>query len=110
MIVLQCLKNYLAHQNIGSTNDMNFLLNLKNLEHFNYVVHERYALRPIAIDNICLAQFATLYETCSKISAKAVLFANNTRGESTHKLICSDIRDVFLPNYIKLSDETYMKI
>ena len=73
-------------------------------------VHERYALRPIAIENICLAQFATLYETCSKISAKAVLFANNVRGESTHKLICSDIRDVFLPNYIKLSDETYMKI
>ena len=73
-------------------------------------VHERYALRPIAIENICLAQFATLYETCSKISAKAVLFVNNIRGESTHKLICSDIRDVFLPNYIKLSDETYMKI
>ena len=73
-------------------------------------VHERYTLRPTAIENICLAQFATLYETCSKISAKAVLFANNTRGESTHKLICSDIRDVFLPNYIKLSDETYMKI
>ena len=73
-------------------------------------VHERYALRPTAIENICLAHFATLYETCSKIPAKAVLFANNTRGESTHKLICSDIRDVFLPNYIKLSDETYMKI
>ena len=43
-------------------------------------VHERYTLRPTAIENICLAQFATLYETCSKISAKAVLFANNTRG------------------------------
>ena len=73
-------------------------------------VHERYALRPIAIENICLAQFATLYESCSKISAKPVLFANNIRGESTHKLVCSDIRDIFLPNYIKLSDETYMKI
>ena len=38
------------------------------------------------------------------------MFANTIRGESTHNLICSDIRDVFLPNYIKLSDETYMKI
>ena len=40
-------------------------------------VHERYALRPTVIENICLAQFATLYESCFQISAKAVLSANN---------------------------------
>ena len=43
-------------------------------------VHDRYAARPDGIENVCLAQFATQYTTCSAANKKAILMKDNQLG------------------------------
>ena len=73
-------------------------------------VHDRYSCRPKFIEQISFAQFSILYELCQKRWSKDVLFIEDVRGESEHKLISPGMTDTFLPNYIKLSNDTYMKV
>ena len=43
-------------------------------------VHDRYAARPDEMENVCLAQFATQYTTCSAANKKAILLKDNQLG------------------------------
>ena len=43
-------------------------------------VHDRYAARPDEMENVCLAQFATQYTTCSAENKKAILLKDDQLG------------------------------
>ena len=52
-------------------------------------IHEKYAARPDALENMCLAQFATSFDTISAKIGKSINFSNNIYGQSKEKTIIS---------------------
>ena len=68
-------------------------------------IHDKYALRPKDLENICLAQFATTYEP--SIKPKDEEFNNGvSQTESTLKRFDND---AYLPKYIELQNGKFMK-
>ena len=74
-------------------------------------IHEKYHMRPKALDNMNLAQFATSYEPVTKkqINEEAIFendkdFSNNTGPLENH------ITGKELPKYIRLLDGSAMKL
>ena len=76
-------------------------------------VHEKYEARPVALKNICLAQFATSYDTMPVKSGNIMEFSNGVNGLSEEKVIASwnPEYETPLPTYIKLNNDLgYMKL
>ena len=75
-------------------------------------IHEKYSSRPKVIENICLAQFAIMYDNCTKHRFNK--FEGAAAEQSATYTIVSwlDELQVPLPKYIKLADTSlgYMKL
>ena len=70
-------------------------------------IHEKYATRPIALDDLCFAQFATSYVSTKKPKEKVEF--NEDVSVSTGPLKMFDSNEE-LPTYIRLSNDSYMKL
>ena len=70
-------------------------------------IHEKYANRPEILDHICLAQFATNYDTMTERQATKVNFSNGYAGLPTGKWISSwsNTLESEMPRYIKLDSK-----
>ena len=76
-------------------------------------IHEKYAARPDALENMCLAQFATSFDTISAKIGKSINFSNNIYGQSKEKTIISwnPEYEQILPTHIKLKEDLgYMRL
>ena len=66
-------------------------------------VHDRYAMRPKVLEEMCLAQFAVSYKPTSKVPEKTVFNSDHSSEESSNmKVYSSEEVQVELPKYIDL--------
>ena len=63
-------------------------------------MHQKYASRPIGVENLTLSQFATSYTKCQKLPERYVFHGNVTKELGN---IVDHLTDNRLPLYIKLS-------
>ena len=79
-------------------------------------IHDKYAQRPKALDNICLAQFALSYDMMTNREGSAKSFINGCSEETSNsdemKIVAVDSDDENpLPKFIKLDNNLgYMKL
>ena len=67
-------------------------------------IHEKYALRPLELEDLCLAQFATTYEPCRKKNLK---LEGNVSEEKIE--LCHFITWEHLPKFIRLQNGKIME-
>ena len=79
-------------------------------------IHDKYAMRPKALDKICLVQFAISYDMMTSKEGSAKTFINGCSEETSDleemKIVAVDIGDEKpLPKFIKLDNNLgYMKL
>ena len=69
-------------------------------------IHEKYAMRPGELNDICLAQFATIYQNCT--APKNIDFQNGISDKEGSVVMYGT--DKMLPKFIQLDDDSYMKL
>ena len=81
------------------------ILRKKGIYKRSIPVHEKYEARPVALKNICLAQFATSYDTMPVKNGNIMEFSSGVNGQSQEKVIASwnPEYETPLPTHIKLS-------
>ena len=70
-------------------------------------IHDKYAARPDAVEEITLSQFATSYTKCSKLPKKYKLI-NNASMETGY--ISNHLTGISLPLYIRLSTNEILRL
>ena len=71
-------------------------------------IHKKYSNRPIGLEEVCLAQFATSYESSQK-PGKNITF--NDQGVSVQKGLIKQFRtENPLPKYIELENGSFMRL
>ena len=77
-------------------------------------IHEKYESRPKYLEKMCLAQFATVYDTLSQKEAAKLKFNNDFYTSLSDRKIVSwnETLEIYLPFHIKLSTKSpcYMKL
>ena len=77
-------------------------------------IQTKYASRPVCLEKICLAQFATMYDTIPATQIKGIHFENNASNEEGTIQIITHSREqsgLYLPKFIKLiNNHGFMKL
>ena len=69
-------------------------------------VHKKYASPPNCLENICLAQFATMFENCDRPKRDIVFNDGASDKKGKFQIFGSDI---LLPKYIKMKTGGFMR-
>ena len=98
-------ENEYIHQNYVSPDQTVSVVGREGKFRRKLSIHDKYALRPKKLDNVCLAEFVTSFESCPK-PLKEKFDENVSNTDSELKRFADGTK---LPKYIKLTDSLYMK-
>ena len=71
-------------------------------------VHDKYSERPIILEDMCLAQFASCYTNTSKVPKKVEFNSDRSSATSSNQVIFGT--DTQLPHYLKVDEGNYFRL